>query len=404
MRSSGRSNPIKIWGVSVLMFLLSGYAWAGGGSQVLYRFPGGDKGNLPLASLVFDQAGNMYGTTYDGGTYGVGTVFELKRTKTGWKYQVIYSPVYQDGANPMADVIVDAAGNVYGTTFNGGSNACGTVFRLTPSNGKWQHTVLHSFAGSPSDGCGPLSLTMDAKANIYGTTTGGGDTSECFSGCGTVFELTPLNGMWTETVLYSFAGFPDAESPTSGVVLDASGNLYGETGTGGSRNGGTIFELSPSGNGWKEVLLYTFIQNQGYPLGGLVLDKTGTFYGATEAGPRESGFGTVFSLTHSQSGWTENILYAFSGSDGRYPRSGVTLDDSGNVYGTTAEGGSSNLGVVFKLQQKSWKETVLYNFLGNSEGDDPEDNVTFGPDGNLYGTSSSGLSRFYGGTVFRVKP
>jgi uncharacterized repeat protein (TIGR03803 family) len=403
MRGSGQHSSIRR-GVGALMLLLSSCAWAGSAGRVLYLFPGGDKGNLPLASLVFDEAGNMYGTTYDGGTYGWGTVFELKRTRIGWNYQVIYSPVYDDGANPMASLVLDAAGNIYGTAFDGGSNGCGTVFRLTSSNGKWQHSVLYSFAGASSDGCGPLTLAMDAKGNIYGTTTAGGNASECYLGCGTVFELTPSNGGWGETVLYSFAGFPDGAGPSSGVILDKLGNLYGETGSGGAQGDGTVFKLSRFGKAWKEVVLYAFSSSQGDPLGGLVFDKTGKLYGATEFGPEEGGVGTVFQLTQSKSGWTAKVLHGFSGSDGRYPRSGVTLDDVGNVYGTTSEGGSKDLGTVFKLEHKTWKETVLYSFVGNTEGDGPEAGVTLGPDGNLYGTSSSELSRFYGGTVFKVVP
>ncbi len=401
MKRCAPCSSVRILVVALSTVLLSS-AWAGSTAKVLYRFPGGSQGNLPLAGVVFDQAGNMYGTTYDGGTYGWGTVYELQPIKGGWKHQVIFSLGDSDGANPPANVIVDAAGNLYGTALKGGSNQCGTVFRLTPSHGKWLRTVLHNFAGPPSDGCGPLSLAMDAKANLYGTTQAGGNASQCF--CGTVFELTPSNGVWTETVLYSFTGFPDAESPSSGVVLDASANLYGETGAGGSKNGGTIFKLSHSRNGWKEVLLYTFVQNQGDPLGGLVFDSSGRLYGATELGPGESGFGTIFRLTHSHSGWTESVLHSFGGSDGRYPRAGVILDSVGNIYGTTAEGGSKDLGAVFKLESKTWKETVLYNLLGASNGDDPEAGVILGPDGNLYGTSSSELSRTYGGTVFEVIP
>lgn len=404
MTRSALSRTNTIWRLAVLTVLLCSGAWAGNAAKILYRFPGGGQGNLPLAGVVFDKAGNMYGTTYDGGAYGWGTVFEFQPTKSGWKHQVIYSLGYSDGANPLASVILDAAGNLYGTTVNGGSNRCGTVFRLTPSGGKWLHTVLYSFAGPPSDGCGPLGLAIDAKGNLYGTTQAGGNTSNCFSGCGAVFELTPSNGVWAETVLYSFAGFPDAESPSSGVVLDAAANLYGESFAGGSNNGGTIFKLSHSRNGWKEVLLYTFIQNEGGPLGGVVFDNSGKLYGATESGPGETGFGTIFRLAHSRTGWTESILHSFGGSDGRYPRAGVILDSVGNIYGTTSEGGTQDLGAVFKLENKTWSDTVLYNFLGGSDGDGPEAGVTLGPDGNLYGTSSSELSRFYGGTVFEVIP
>ena len=395
--------------IAMLTVLLSSVAWAGNAGKVLYRFPGGRHGNLPLAGVVFDDAGNMYGTTYDGGVYGWGTVFELSRSATGWKQLVLYSFMGStDGANPAANLIFDSAGNLYGTTTAGGSSqcgdGCGTVFRLSLSNGMWRHTVLYSFAGTPSDGSGPVGLAMGAKMQLYGTTGAGGNNSQCSSGCGTVFALTPANGGWTETVLYSFAGYPDGDGPSSGVILDKAGNLYGETSAGGKTNGGTVFELSHSAKGWKEVLIYTFIQNQGDPLGGLVFDKTGSLYGATEFGPQEEGYGAIFRLTHSRSGWTESVLHAFGGADGLYPRSGVILDSIGNVYGTTAEGGSKNLGAVFELKYETWNESVLYSFLGNSEGDDPEASLTFGPNGNLYGTSSSELSRFYGGTVFEVKP
>ncbi|MGA9965196.1 MAG: choice-of-anchor tandem repeat GloVer-containing protein [Terriglobales bacterium] len=404
MRRSASYNSVRMWGAAVLAVLLSTCAWAGSAAKVLYRFPGGRHGNLPLAGVVFDQAGNLYGTTFDGGAYGWGTVFELERGVKGWKQVVLHSFMGgADGANPEVNLSFDATGNLYGTTPQGGNSGAGSLFELSPSNGSWKYMSVFEFPGGDA-GSGPSGVIFDQSGNLYGV-IGAGNASTCQNGC--VFELSLSGGVWHEQILYSFAGYPnDGAVPSSPLALDKSGNLYGETLEGGRENEGAIFELQQHKKGWKEVVLYSFSgEGRVYPEGGLTLDAAGNLYGTTEEGPSGYESGDVFELRSAKTGWTLQVLYSFTGgTDGLYPLAGVIFDAAGNLYGTTAEGGSKGLGTVFKLENKTWNETVLYNFLGGSNGDGPEAGVTLGPDGNLYGTSSSELSRFYGGTVFEVKP
>jgi uncharacterized repeat protein (TIGR03803 family) len=240
--------------------------------QVLYAFQSSPDGSLPSGPLIFDSKGDLYGTTYGGGA-GYGIVFEVGPSGSGgWKETILYT--FQggsDGANPNAGLIFDQAGNLYGTTSAGGANKDGTVFELSPSgSGEWTETVLYSFGASSSDGAFPSSsLIFDGLGNLYGTTQGGGVSSYCGSGgCGTVFELSPNgSGGWKETVLYSFgANSSDGSQPNSPLTFDRKGNLYGTTPGGGNSceellfNGcGTVFELSPNGSGgWTETVYITF--------------------------------------------------------------------------------------------------------------------------------------------------
>jgi len=218
-----------------------------GGASVLHSFGGATDGNQPSGSLASDASGNLYGTTWAGGVYQLGCVFELVRDPLSgdWTETVLYSFDGPDGANPYGGVILDAAGNLYGTTYDGGADGVGTVFKLTDSNGSWSESVLHSFATGNSDGGNPYSgLTFDPCGNLYGTTNSGGPGEH-----GTVFRLTPMpTGQWIETILYGFTGRLDGGWPVGGVVLDNAGNIYGTTdmgGTGGIENGGVIFEVTP---------------------------------------------------------------------------------------------------------------------------------------------------------------
>src|SRR5664280_3872238 len=228
---------------------------AGGGwtEKVLHNFGIGRDGTDPLAGLIFDAAGNLYGTTEYGGTYydsDLGTVFELTPAAGGgWTEKVLHNFVIgRDGTDPLAGLIFDAAGNLYGTTEYAGNYGAGTVFELTPTaGGGWTEKVLHNFNGT--DGEFPYSsLIFDGAGNLYGTTSAGGTYSSCLSGyyCGTVFELTPAaGGGWTETVLHSFGNGTDGYSPSAGLIFDAAGNLYGTTPHGGTYEGGTVFEVTP---------------------------------------------------------------------------------------------------------------------------------------------------------------
>jgi len=261
-------------------------------------------------------------------------------------------------------LISDAAGNLYGTNSSGGTYTYyGTVFELTPTaGGGWTEQVLHSFNNNGTDGLYPSSgLIFDAAGNLYGTTSGGGDYScNGSSQCGTVFELSPTEGGgWTETVLHSFGAGTDGSGPTGSLIFDGGGNLYGATYAGGTSNVGTVFELSPNGSG----------------------------------------------------GWTESVLYSFNnnGSDGNYPYAGLVFDSAGNLYGTTYYGGTSNQGSIFKLSPNGgggWTETVLHSFdfnFNETDGAYPTAGVIFDHAGNLYGTTDNGGTCNYG-TAFEFSP
>jgi uncharacterized repeat protein (TIGR03803 family) len=259
-------------------------------------------------------------------------------------------------------LIFDGAGNLYGTTPIGGAHATansgGTVFELSPvSGGEWTEKVLYSFAASATDGSIPTGgVIFDANGNLYGMTSGGGA-----NGKGAVFELTPAaGGEWTEKVLYNFAASAtDGSIPTGGVIFDANGNLYGATSKGGAHDAGTVFELSPvSGGGWAEKVLYSFgvdTSDGAYPSYGVIFDANGDLYGETNAGGSTFDFGTVYMLTPAAGGaWTERVVYAFSSTiqsldegDGFSPSGGLIFDPGGNLYGTTVGGGcNGGLGVI----------------------------------------------------------
>jgi len=303
-----------------------------------------------------------------------------------------------DGGFPNGGVIVDAKGNIYGTTSEGGTGACsggcGTVFRLSPAG---KETVLYSFTGTNGDGKYPQGgLVRDTSGNFYGTTFGGGTSGTACNnyGCGTVFMLDAAG---TETVLYNFTGGVDGATPESGVVRDAAGNLYGTTHLGGAFNWGTVFMIDKSGN---ETVLHSFdglTGDGGDALGGLILDSVGTLYGTTQGGGNvnsnclpgfEIGCGTVFQITTTG---TESVLYAFSGhADGNTPSGNVARDSAGNLYGTsqprpTPTGG----GTIFKLDPAG-KFKVLHTFTGGPGGADPFAGLIRDSAGNLYGTTFQG--------------
>jgi uncharacterized repeat protein (TIGR03803 family) len=220
--------------------------------QILHSFTGSDGAN-PIGGVVFDSAGNLYGTTEEGGDYGYGTVFELSPSSSGWSESVLYSfntngvdPIY-----PGAGLAIDSSGNLYGTGFDGAAYGGGAVFELKNSGGTWKESIVHAFNYSGGDGFSPqATLTLDAAGNLYGTTAFGG-SGGCTSdnsvvGCGTVFKLKPSSGAWTETILHNFNNTgEDGQWPEAGVILDASGNLYGTTLFGGTYGNGAVFEIKP---------------------------------------------------------------------------------------------------------------------------------------------------------------
>ena len=331
----------------------SGGTWT---YKVLHIFRVGG-GTDPQGALVLDQAGSLYGTTQMGGAHGEGIVFQLTPASNAWTETVLhdFDPSSGDGANPVGGLIFDNLGNLYGTTTLGGANGLGTVFELIPASNGWTETVLYSFAGG-DDGAGPRGpVTFDSTGNLFGTTGGGGAFDD-----GVVFDLTPNSAGWTESVVYAFQGV-DGLQPEGGLVFDSSGNMYGTTQSGGNEEqsgGGVAFELSPvAGDGWTERVLHRFRIHGGdghAPNSALTFDRNGNLYGTTFFGGKYA-YGTVFRLTFNSNGnWLESGMYSFTGGrDGSNPVGGVILDQSGNLYGATYYGGSgfsiAGDGVVFEV-------------------------------------------------------
>jgi uncharacterized repeat protein (TIGR03803 family) len=377
--------------------------------KVLYTFGSSPDANGPVSGLAFDTAGNLYGTTASGGAHSAGAVFELTPGSGGkWSERVIYSFAGgKDGMVPLGGVIVDAAGNLYGTTSRGALGS-GTVFTLIPgAGGKWKLKVLHTFHGT-TGGVPSAGLISDTAGNLYGTTAEGGS-----HGVGSVFELVPgTSGKWAFKGIHSFNNNGhDGTDPLAALTLDAAGNLYGTTYAGGAHTYGVVFQLTPGSNGtWTEKILHTFNAGNGHdgaaPDAPIVIDSNGNLFGTTSGGGKDRFYGVVFELTLNLSGkWQETILHSFTdGSDGGEPNAGLTLDASGNLYGTGVTGGHS--GVVFKETlgtNGKWKHSVVHDFANGSDGSRPYAGLILDVSGNLYGTTKQGGTNSLG-TVFMVKP
>ena len=355
-------------------------------------------GAIAHAGVIVDVAGNLYGTTLQGGDHGGGTVFRIAQDGTE---TVLYSFCAQtncaDGSAPYAGLVMDGAGNLYGATACGGADGCGfgAVFKLAPGG---QETVLHAFAGG-KDGADPNDLVLDQAGNLYGTTELGGGKGCGGMGCGTVFRISPSG---SEKILYRFCSqtnCADGSFPWSALLI-RSGNLYGTTVNGGANARGTVFELS----GKKETVLYSFCPQANCsdgadPYAAVVADKAGNLYGTTANGGANSG-GTVFKLSRKG---RESVLHFFCAqqncSDGYAPFAALIFDSAGNLYGTTEGGGSGSVsnqctgcGVVFKVAADG-TETVLHNFCSKKECTDGGSflagmaGLTRGKSGTLYGTA-----------------
>jgi len=410
-------------GVAAALLLLALPAHAAHTLKVLYDFTGGADGGSPQYALIRDAAGNLYGATATGGASGNGTVFELVNKTGTWSETVLYSFAGgTDGASPSGRLAMDSAGNLYGMTSAGGTHGVGTIYRLTSSGGTWTEKVLFSFPGFPSPSGG---LILDAKGNLYGSTLSAGNP-HCYHGCGLVFRLSLTKALkWKYTILYRFLGHTknDGEQPTGDLVFDAAGNLYGTTfiggtlgETGGMHGYGTVFELSLSGTTWTEKVLHNFAgatTDGSYPGAGVVFDKAGNLYTTTTGGGilnsactgADGGCGVVVQFVPSGGTWTENVIYQFTGgNDGADPDSVLTMDASGNLYGTAPQGGSKAGGVLYELSLSGgvWTQSVLHAFLGKPDGQQPEGGVIMDPAGNFYGTTFTGGAG--NGTVYQVGP
>jgi uncharacterized repeat protein (TIGR03803 family) len=403
----------------VALFTLATLMSAQSTFQTIFDFDLWD-GKLPQGGMVFDKAGNLYGTTYHGGKSSEGVVFKLASNADGsWTRTVLLNFSGLDGQWPDSPLTIDEAGNLYGTTtFGGTAGGYGVVFQLVPnSNGTWTENVLHSFNGT--DGYDPLSsVIFDQAGNLYGTTIGGGNLV-CgldFNGCGVLYKLTPnSDGSWSESTIHAFCsqqGCRDGWWPHGNLIFDQAGNLYGTTEAACSPNHGSngcpgaVYKLSPNADGsWSESVLHHFCSwgrtcKDGEAPGFLTMDQTGNLYGAAA----NLSVSIVFELSPNADGsWNEKILhYFFPLTDGS-PES-LTVDAAGNLYGITAWSGTAGDGEVFKLSANSsglWPETVVHTFQG-SDGSQPV-SLTFGSLGHLFGTTESGGTNGYG-TVFEITP
>jgi len=414
------TNRIPAFAVVLLLLSLAIQPARAQTLKVLYNFSNGTDGGIPNSIMVRDQAGNLYGTTEEGGDInssncnppqGCGTVFKV--TARG-KETVIYDfKNNPDAAYPGAGLSQDSAGNFYGTTFLGGASNMGTVYKLDKTG---KETVLYSFTGG-HDGGNPFSTVIfDPEGNLYGTTEIGGDTAGCrigdMNGCGVVFKISPSGKF---SVLHRFNGY-DGADPEAGLVRDEAGNLYGTTFAGGitsCHNGGcgTVFKLDPAG---KETVLLKFnVPGTGgiFPSGPLIRDAAGNLYGTTEWGGdlscnQQVGCGTVFKLDKTGK---ETVLYKFKlGADGGLPNGPLVQDAAGNLYGTTYSGGilscngGDGCGVIFKLDTAG-KETPLYKFKDGSDGKQPNGGLVRDSAGSLYGTTPGNFASTWG-SVFELKP
>ena len=412
MKSSRRNldsnhckNPLLLTAICAFS-ILAAQAAAGQTLTVLHNFTGGQDGANPQTALTPDRAGNLYGTAAFGG-FGYGTLFKLTRRSQSWVFNVLYGFQSSDGGVPMAPLVFGPDGALYGTTSSGGGGGrpYGAIFSLRPPptfcaaiSCPWTKTTLYSFTGGMDSQAPEGHLIFDQSGNLYGTSFGyyvaNGSPSGGY-GNGTVWELEHAGGSWTLNVLYGFNG-PEGANPSGGVTFDRAGNLNGTTTHGGADRDGVVFQLMPSGSGWSERTLHSFMyEGDGiYPLAGLVADQAGNLFGATFINP------IAFELSPSGGLWTYNGIYNLPGE----VQSDLTADQQGNLYGASTSGGLGQ-GFIFQLTQSNgvWTLTDLYDFTGGDDGALPIGSVILDASGNIYGTAANGGAFGYG-TVWMLTP
>ena len=399
--------------------------------QVLHTFTGAGDGKYPSGGgITMDRFGNLYGGTSYGGQYtnncdyygtqtGCGVVFKMSHRASGWTFDVLHSFNGSDGYSPNQLISVAADGSIYGSTYYGGTgtfctSGCGTLFHLQPPASfcrsvscPWNATVIHDMQGEPNDGSLPNfgALTVDAAGNIYSTSETGG----LYNG-GAVYELVRSGNTWSPKVLYSFTGYLDGANPWGGVIIDQSGNIFG-TATSAFDGAGVVFELTPAGPGYTYHVLHTFNggTDGGIPSGPLAMDPSGNLFGVTESeGP--NGGGTVWELSPNNGGWNFSLVYSFTDGPFSGPVGGLLLDTAGNLYGATIYNGAYNYGSVFKLTPSGngWTYTSLHDFTGGSDGWYPWSSLSMDATGNLYGVAAFGgnSQNCQGGcgVVFEITP
>ncbi len=419
-RSSRLRFLISLFTVLSVVCVHPPNAWAAGKYRVLYSFKGGNDGNWPWNSLVFDSTGNLYGATLTGGEWNHGTVFKLAPNSSGrWTESVLHSFDQVEGAAPLGDLIFDAVGNLYGTALYSPGSDGGTAFELTPqATGGWTLSLLHTFCSQENctDGYAPLpSMVLVGAGDLYGLTGGGGT-----NGDGVVFTLTSGSAGWAESVLYNFCSQTncgDGRGPVGGPVSGSDGSLYGTTNFGGKttfpcddRGCGVVFRLKRrSGGEWTYEVLHKFTGRDGAFPEGLVIDKQGSLYTTTTDGGA-FGYGTAFKLTPTSKGWKSTVLYNLRAHANFDP---LVFDAAGSLYGTTYDGGvgtcmgDRGCGEVYKLtpggRYGRWAHRTLYRFTGGRDGGLPQGSVILDGNGNLYGTTAMYGANGYG-VVFELTP
>ena len=366
--------------------------------QVLHTFEGSD--GISPGALIVDSSGNLYGTAARGAvnncsTFGCGTVFELSPAPLGWSFNTLYAfKSTTDGWNPAAPLTFGPGGILYGATTDWGlEGGGGTVFQLLPicsdpacKQKLWNKTTLYRYG--VCDGAGTNGgLVLDRSGNIYGTTT-----AMC-GFTGQVYELSPaqdLQGLWHRTLVHAFAGPPtDGRWVLGTLLIDHAGNLYGPTYLGGPDDVGTIYRFSPQANSWKEDLLHVFSGlTVIHPIGNLIADSSGAFYGVTYGDQQAS---IAFKLANVNGSWVLTSLYTFLPGQAQLLNSGLVMDSAGNLYGV-GEGGAFGYGAVYKLTNtpNGWSYSALYDFTGGSDGALPFGPLAIDAHGNLYGSANAG--------------
>lgn len=404
--------------LTVVLAVVAVALFASGASaseSVLYAFTGGADGGTPNGPPIADASGNLYGTTLYGGQYGYGAVFRLAPPTTPgkkWTETVLYSFLGGlDGSGPSASLVADSLGNLYGTTPGGGRFGTGVAYRLSPPSkrgGAWTETVIFAFDHRRGDG-NPGFLIFDGAGNLYGSSGNAGPARR-----GNVFELTPgaRGRAWSENVLYTFGPCTVCGAPSNGLTFDRNGALYGLTTAQIVGSADSAFQLTPpasKGASWTYADLHDFSgQSDGdIPVDAPTLDSSGNIYGTTESGGigqcQGGGCGTVFELSppaHRGGTWKETLLHVFTGAaDGGAPLSTLIIDATGNLYGTTVDGGAHLKGAAFELIRSGgkWNERVLHSFGAGGDGQYPGSGLAFGKGGALYGTTP------FGGTIPRGK-
>ncbi len=412
MGTRGYARFMKaILALSATVAVLATAALGAGTPKVIYSFAGENDGEYTDTDLVIDGAGNLYGTSVQGGAFGSGTVFQLSPSGNAWIHTVLYSFTGgADGGEPYKGVTLDSAGNLYGTAVTGGGGfcegGCGVAYKLTNVSGTWVQSVIHTFTGG-NDGSGPGSgLTIGKDGSVYGMTpTGGAD------GLGVIFRLQlQPSGVWKLKVLHTFTGGDDGATGSAGRLVLRRGALYGAATVGGANGQGAVFELKHIPGEWRFTTLYSFKgqPDAGFPYGGLTFDPSGNIYGTTYY-DGANDFGSVYQIAPQPDGsWSEKVLYSFTGGrDGLGSIGNMVLSRNGALYGTTSEGGAScSCGTIFSLTPDgngNWKEKTVYRFKGAPDAAFAYNGMVADSAGNLYGASVHGGTG-NDGAIYKLTP